>query len=660
MNKWFYSRLAVMNIKKNKKTYLPYLLTCIFTIAVFYMILSLSGNRGLDEMRGGSSLKLILSLGVVVTGIFAVIFLFYTNSFLTKRRKKEFGLYNILGMEKRHLGRVLFLENLFIGGGSLIVGTLLGILLDKLMYLLLINMLQAEISLGFYVSHSAVLVVLGLFGAIFLATFLNGLRQIHIANPIELLQGSNTGEQEPRAKWMLALAGILSLGAGYYIALTTDNPIAALAMFFVAVVLVIIGTYCLFTAGSIAVLKLLKKNKSFYYNPRHFVGISGMLYRMKQNAVGLANICILSTMVLVMLSSTISLWVGMKDMIATRYPADYVVYLENREDLEGMSKATIALLEKEEVEVEYMAQYSCLSVGSLKEEGGFSTKNIRGEVGIEDIAILHFVPLEDYNRVTEKNATLEDDQVLFYSKSPVTLNGQVHIFDYSVTIKEYLQEFIPIEGTSSMEDQCFFVVKDFSTLEQLARRIWEENQGEGEISIIDHRVDFSLKASNDKKEKILDEIDQLGEEHNYHYVMSTLSVEEEFLGTFGGLFFVGIFLGSLFIMATILIIYYKQISEGYDDKKRFEIMQKVGMSHSEIKKTIHSQILIVFFLPLVTAGVHIAVAFPFITKILRIFEMTNQMLFGICNLICFFVFAAFYAIVYALTAKVYYKIISNH
>ena len=326
MNNRFFSKLAASNIKKNGKAYIPYILSCVMTVALFYIVKSLSYNPGLKNMVGSSTMMTMMSMCSVIIALFAIVFLFYTNSFLMKRRKKEFGVFNILGMEKSHIAKTMAWENFYVTLISIVGGLVIGLALDKAMFLLIAQVLNEEITLGFFISDKAIISTIVMFCIIFLLILLNSIRQIHTANPIELVTAGNAGEREPKTKWVLAILGLLSLGAGYYIALTIENPLTALVYFFFAVILVIIGTYMLFTAGSIALLKILRKNKKYYYKTKHFTSISGMIYRMKQNAVGLANICILSTAVLVMVSSTSSLMLGLQDVIATRYPNDFVVY----------------------------------------------------------------------------------------------------------------------------------------------------------------------------------------------------------------------------------------------------------------------------------------------------------------------------------------------
>ena len=351
MNKLFYPRLAITNIKKNSKTYFPFLLTCIVTIALFYDICSLAGNSGLDSMPGSAEMRMMLMLGTYVVGFFAIIFLFYTNSFLMKRRKKEFGLFTILGMEKRHVAFIIAYETLITALISLVFGFLIGISLDKLLFMAIGKMFDADITLGFYISSSAMKSSLVLFGLIFLFMYLNSIRQIKLANPIELLHSTEYGEKEPKSKWIMTILGIVCLLIGYYISLTTQNPITAMILFFCAVILVIIGTYLLFTAGSVTLLKALKKNKRYFYQPTHFISVSGMVYRMKQNAAGLANICVLSTMVLVMISTTFCLWIGIDDLIKQRYPREVIAYTHaNEEDIQTIRKVSNQLLKEKGLE----------------------------------------------------------------------------------------------------------------------------------------------------------------------------------------------------------------------------------------------------------------------------------------------------------------------
>lgn len=657
MNNVFYPKLAANNIKKNSKTYIPYMLTCIFTAAMYYIIHSLSNNEGISTLIGSDTISITLGLGNNITAIFAIIFLFYTNSFLIKRRKKEFGLFNILGMEKKHLLRVIGYETLYIALISLTLGIAIGILLDKLMYLSVLKLMGVEISLGFYISWSSILSTIILFSIIFFLIFINSLRQVHLSNPIELLKSSNFGEKEPKTKWSMSILGFVCLGLGYYIALTTKDPVAAISLFFVAVILVIVGTYLVFTAGSIAFLKVLRKNKKYYYNFKHFTSVAGMIYRMKQNAVGLANICILSTMVLVMISSTSSMMMGMEDIINTRYPYDISIYSDgsdtNKNNLLVEEIDNIILRENIEKEV----SYAYLNFAGIKDKDKFVTNRNSNSVVVNDVNNLIFITLEDYNKVASESKSLEDGEVLLYSNRDKYEYDTINVFNKSYKVAERVDDFLG-NGiiSANVASSQFIVVKDMGELDDLYRA-QKETFGEN-ASEIDFMYGIDLKVDDNEKEGIYNNITDTLYNKGFDFIGETkVGSRSSFVSLYGGLFFIGIFLGALFIMATILIIYYKQISEGYDDKERFEIMQKVGMSNEEVQGSIRSQVLTVFFLPLITAGIHISFAFPFIVKILSMLNLTNTKLFILCTVVSFIIFALIYSVIYILTARAYYKIV---
>lgn len=661
MNKSFFPKLAASNIRKNGKTYIPYILTCIMTVAMFYIVKSLSLNPGLEKMVGAETLANMMYLGSWVTGFFAFIFLFYTNSFLIKRRKKEFGVFNILGMEKRHLAKTLAWESLYVTIISLVGGLVVGMALDKVMFLLITKAIDADIVLGFFVSGKAIGSTLILFAAIFLLIFLNSVHQIRISNPIDLLRDSNAGEREPKTKWIMAILGLCCVGIGYYLAITTENPISSIPIFFVAVILVIIGTYMLFTAGSIALLKTLRKNKKYYYKAKHFTSISGMIYRMKQNAVGLANICILSTMVLVMISSTSSMMLGMEDIINVRYPNDFVVYSDegSRERSEVFFDNIRALQQENGLHVTKETQYTYLAFSSVEQGDTFHVTR-QGSITIADsITNLIFVPLSDYNAAMGTNKTLEDGEILLYSNRQSFDYPVLKVFDKEYTVKEKLDDFVGngIIAANAANSQ-FMVVRDMEEMNDLYKK---QKEALTDIaSDFRYFYGFNTDAGDEEKQAFYASMsDMLSENEFQGTAESRADARTSFIGLYGGFFFIGVFLGVLFIMATVLIIYYKQISEGYDDKKRFEIMQKVGMSHQEVKASIRSQVLTVFFLPLIVAGIHVAAAFPLISKLLALLNLLNTGLYITCTVVCFLVFAVMYVLIYLLTAKTYYKIVSR-
>uniref|UniRef100_UPI002608525A ABC transporter permease n=1 Tax=Clostridium sp. TaxID=1506 RepID=UPI002608525A len=631
MNNSFYAKLAITNIKKNGKTYFPYILTCIGTIIMFYIMHFISVNKGLNSMSGGNLLKTLLNLGTYVIGFFSIIFLFYTNSFLIKRRKKELGLYNILGMEKKHIAKVLFLETFFVAIISIIVGLTLGILLSKLMFLVLLKLLNFKVQMGFFISIQSIAITAILFGIIFVLTLINNLRQIHLARPIELLKGSESGEKEPKTKWILTLFGVLCLVSGYYIALTTESPLGALNKFFLAVILVIIGTYALFTVGSIALLKILRKNKKFYYKTNNFINVSGMIYRMKQNAVGLANICILSTAVLVMLSTTVSLYIGMDNLLRTRYPRNISVSAKNvsNETSQILDNMITEEAKKLDISINNIVRYRSMPLIMTQDKNSFSVTSSES-FSSTNISMVNLISLSEYNRIQNQSATLNENEILLFSFRGKVVNDSISISGNEFKIKERINT-LNTDGMDSamLVNTYYIIVPDEETIQKVCLSSSESNDDTKDLS---YYYAFDTDSDAESEINLTFAIqDKLQENSVNGFAESLEESRESFFSLYGGLFFLGIFLGTLFIMATVLIIYYKQISEGYDDKNRFEIMQKVGMSKAEVKKSIGSQVLMVFFLPLVTAVIHIAFAFKVITKLLALLNLTNITLFAICT-----------------------------
>ncbi len=657
----FYPKLAAGNMKKNARTYVPYMLTCIITVAMYYIVKSLSQNPGVKEMIGGGYLSELMFIGSHVVALFAVIFLFYTNSFLVKRRKKEFGVFNILGMEKRHLAWVLGWETAYLALGSLVLGLLLGIIMDKAMYLLVGKIIGGGVPLGFFVSARVIGQTVQIFAVIFLLICINAIRQVHVADPIALLQAGNAGEKEPSTRWLLALAGLVSVGGGYYIAVTVSDPLASLLLFFVAVVLVIIGTYLLFTAGSIALLKILRKNRKYYYRTRHFVSVSGMIYRMKQNAVGLANICVLSTMVLVMVSTTTSLMIGMEDVVRERYPADIMVYF--KEDAPQGNQAYIeairALQRERGLAVKNEMAYLYLGLSASNEYKYEESHEIGVTSALDSMDELFLITLDDYNAVMKERKTLEEGEVMVYSNRTSYDLPVFKLLGREYRVAEKLDSFVGNgQYSANMSNTIYIVVPDREALLEIydAQR---ELLGENARSIR-QVYGFDMDADEEEQNAFYNDLlDCMAQNGISAVTEARAEAKSSFISLYGGLFFIGVFLGVLFVMATVLIIYYKQISEGYDDRERFSIMQKVGMSRDEVKSAIHSQVVTVFFLPLIVAGIHVTAAFPLISKLLVLMQLTNTKLFIACTGACFLVFAVMYVFVYNLTARTYYRIVSR-
>lgn len=642
MNNFIYEKLAVTNLKNNRKTYVPYIFTGVLTVMMFYIIDALSRGKGITQ----NTLKICLQYATGVIIVFAVIFLFYTNSFLIKRRKKEIGVYNILGMGKRHIARMMAVETILTAGISILGGLVFGIIFGKLMYLLLLKILHNSVDMQFSVNGTAIVQTVILFAGIFLLTYLYNILQIQLVNPVELLHGGNQGEKEPKSRWLLVIVGVAALGNGYWIALTTEAPLEALLKFFVAVVCVIIGTYALFIAGSIVVLKILRKNKAYYYNPKHFTSVSGMIYRMKQNGAGLANICVLSTMVLVMVSTTVSLYAGMEDILDSRFPRDVSIVCNeadtnNEETLQRLIKEQC---EKAGVKITDRVRYRYGSMNAVLK--GNNLEKVEQYYPDNHFYYVEMITQEEYNRIEKQNVSLKEQEILTYTTNGKCGKKQINIAGRNYQVKKELSEMTSQpKSTAEMYNTLYII---FANAEQIER-----------IEPFSYADKFNLKGDDGKQKEALEQIqNEFYEKFPDGTMESRMLSRSSFYELYGGLFFIGIYLGSMFIMATVLIIYYKQISEGYDDRERYQIMQKVGMSKKEVKRSIRSQVLSVFFLLLIVAVIHVAVAFKVMTKILGVLNLTNVSLFAVCTIITIAVFAVFYIIVYSITAKEYYRIVN--
>lgn len=668
-----YCRLAVTNMKNNRQFYVPYLLAGIVSVMMFYSMRAMQGNDAMSSMRGGMHLVLILTMGLVVIGIFVSILLFYTNSFIMKRRKKELGIYNILGMEKRHIAKVLFWESLISYVCSVVIGLVAGILFQKLLMMLLYRLTGLEQKIRFSVSGYGCLQTIELFGLIYLAILIYDFMQVRLAKPVELLSGSNAGEREPKTKLLLAIVGVACIAGGYYIAITTEDIMKVLLLFLVAVLLVIIGTYALFTAGSIALLKMLRSNKKFYYQTRHFTAVSGMIYRMKQNAVGLANICILSTMVLVMISTTVSMYAGLNDELASRYNGDVSINvsypsLPDQEERQAVRKALADCIKEQGRIITGQSAYA--DFYSIVNLNG-NTIEVATDPGTAGMRLLHVFTRDDYEAMLgqEVMTLQQENEVLLVSSDDLSY-PQISLLGktYQVAGIEPLSKDAAYMANLIDAGLIYVVVKDDAALEEVIdtyAKIYTEK-----TCLLNYELAFDLDGTPEQQKLVADTLrDKLTElsgapsgewgDITGFSLESKQEGREDFLSINGGLLFLGLFLGSLFLMVTVLIIYYKQISEGYEDKERFAIMEKVGMSSSEVKTAITTQIRIVFFLPLVTAAIHLAAAFPMLSRLLAMLNLYQSSLFAMCLGATVLVFALIYLVVFKLTSRTYYHIVGE-
>ena len=665
-----YPKLAVNGIKKNRRIYLPYILTCSGMIMMYYITSFLTVSSFVKEMIGGATIQTLLFMGCGVMVVFSAVFLFYTNSFIIRRRKTEFGLYNILGMDKRNISRILLWETFIIYVSSLVVGITCGVLFSKLAELALTKMLGGAASYTFNAEPKPIIHAMVYYAVIFLLILINSLRQIHLSDPIELMKSENSGEKPPKANYFLAVLGALILGAAYFLAVYIQNPLEAIFAFFVAVIMVIAATFMLFVSGSVALCKILQKNKRYYYKTNHFISVSQMAYRMKRSGAGLASICILSTMVLVTLSSTICLYVGEEDMLARRYPRDIVVetYSTDEKVISWSRSAVNTTLEKFGETPENILHYTYLDIsGGLVGSEIILDPNRRDEVGNSDIRQLFIITLADYNRLMGKNETLSDGEALIYTTKKDYDFDTLTIAEYGTfNIKEHIDAFVPNGvDVAQMTPSVFIFVKD----EDVVKELYELQLGiYGAYSSYMHDYyAFDLSCDADKQIEITKELNdsivKIREEHPDDWAGVGLdgleSGRNDFYALYGGLFFLGILFGTVFIAAAVLIMYYKQISEGFEDKTKFGILQKVGMTKSEIRKSINSQVLTVFFAPLAASGVHMAFAFGIVSRLLMLFGLTDKGLFAIVTLCCFVLFGILYTAVYMITSGSYYKIVSD-
>jgi len=656
----FFPRLALVNLTRNGRFYVPYLLACVVTAAMYYILLYLSYNEGLEEVRGAMYLKSFAGLGCYVAALLSAVMLLYANSFVMKRRQRELGLYNVLGLEKRHIARMCFWETLLCALVTLAGGIALGILLSKAILLLMLKTVRIPAQFGMEISLRGIAETAELFGVLFLLTLAGNLWRLGRTRPVDLLHSASAGEREPRTKRLLVILGVLTLGGGYWLAVTTKNPFDAMIWFFVAVILVIIGTYCLFTAGTVAALKRLRANPKFYYQTRHFTAVSGLLYRMKQNAVGLASICILSTMVLVTVSTTITLYTGLEEMLDDMFPYD-IEFLRDLDRQPGdLTKDIQDIKEAGAGEITepryYRRDRAYCAVRGTEVALNLAQDCIRTEVEL--------TTAEDYSRLMGREVILAPDEVLAFPQglgmedfpADFTIAARLGEEGLSFHVREFITEAIPHGSTTlftSEDARLFLVAADETVLDRIYAL--DTSRVERETRI---QVDLTC-PEEEKLAQTEDMVYRLSQRENGVGFTSKQDNAQDFYAMYGGFLFLGIFLGILFLLATVLIIYYKQISEGYEDQRRYLILRQVGMSDREVDASIHSQIMLVFFLPLGAAGLHTLMAFPMLSRLLELFQLTNVGFFALCTAGTLAVFCLIYALVFVLTARTYSRIVGG-
>lgn len=670
MNRGLYFKLAFTNIRKNKNAFFPFLLSAIAMVAMFYMLLSIEGQSD-GLYYGAEYMSEILGFGVWISGIISVIIIFYTNSFLMKQRTRELGLYNVLGMEKKHIAKVITWEIAIVAVCGIAAGLVLGVVFSRLLFLVLIRMIGLEPKFAFFVSLRAIVITIVVFAVVFAAAVFQNLIKAARLKPVDLMRETNAGEKEPKAKWLLAFLGVVALGIGYEIALTTENPLSALTLFFVAVILVIIGTYFLFVAGSIVLLKMLKNNKRFYYHKTHFVTVSGMMYRMKQNAMGLASICILVTMVIVVLSTTVSLYVGIEDEQRHRYPKDVSIELicegktlqESEKMTEQLKEVTEKLAQKRDVTIQSVESYVDYSMMFFQDKKNSFQSSGLTDYTAADILSLQVMLLSEYNELTESSLVQKGEAPLLLTNEEAEIGGDSIELD---GIKLNIQNEGAVDGKfeSNLYAEAVLLFSDYDEMAELCKKLSDGVEGmKGNFKPqLQKNYNFDLSGKWENKEAYGRQIKNYLKKNNIkdiYLIEDYYSTWQESRGLYASVFFIGIFIGILFLVATVLIIYYKQISEGYGDQRNFQIMSKIGLANREISRIINSQIRMVFLLPIIMAVVHICFAFPIIKNIMSMLNLTNVKLFLGCTAGTVFVFLIIYMLVYKITSRVYYQIVGR-
>lgn len=664
MNTKFFAKLAVRNIRSNKQTYLPYVLSSIMTVAMFFLMVSLLTN---EFVQGRSStLPMLFGFGAVVVGIFSFIFILYTNSFLIKRRKKEIGLYGILGLGKKHVAKVLLLEMALTSFFSIAAGLITGQVFGKLFFMSLNYLLNLPEPMKYTASLDKVLLTIVLFLGIFLIGLLYNISQVTFSNPIKLLKGRKEGEKEPKGSIILFILSVGLLAGGYWISLTIENPLDALQYFFIAVLLVIVGTYLFFISGSIFILKALKKNKNLYYRPGPFISISGMLYRMKQNAVGLANICILATMVIVALSTTVAMFVGSEGTLNNRYPFEnaVTVYGEDREETGGKSqlpemeqiKKTInEQTATDDLKIDQMESYRYQTLYGKIEKNQLVIQDFALN-DLASLATILILPLEDYNQWAIEAVELGENEALYYY-SKDALKGQT----FSLGEQTYQLKQMPtvpgdIKSEGELLETLVLVLPSMSEMETAIQSYMQQNP-DTFIASLSGKISWDTTGSPAEKAAYAADLKTVFKNSSSMYYESREMNRDEWYSMNGGFLFLGVFLGLLFTIGTVLITYFKQVSEGYDDREKFQIMQKVGLDQKMIKDSTRLQIVWMFFLPIIIAVIHIAFAYPIIQKMLMIFGITNQKLLVLSILGVIVAFSLIYWLIYRITSRIYYNIV---
>lgn len=673
-----YPKLAWQGIRKNAETYLPYLLMGILMVGVSYIMNYLTRPALMGALSMGGTTLMVLQMGKIVISVFSVIFLYYCNSFLIRRRMKEFGLYNILGMGKGNIARVMLWETLLTALLVFAGGLLLGLSLSRLVEMALINLLHADYTVPMELFYpDGVTWVLLLFGGIYVLILLANLLRMRLSNPVALLKSENTGEKPPKANWFFGLIGLLILLSAYYVAAVSQSPLEALIFFFIAVLMVIVATYLLLVSGSVTLCRMLRRNKRYYYQTRHFISVSAMAYRMKRNGAGMATICILCTIVLVILTSTVCLYGGTDSMVDAICPQDVNLTIgleardgeENWKRLDAMQQMALDVTEEMGLTPENITSQRALVATGKVQNGDYGIITDADSLKA-NVLELTVYPLSVYEQATGETVTLADRELLYASfKTNETFSSMSFYGSAPYRMiraeKELPKRLLSADYRSAWGCLVVFTNDAEAFRSEITALVGEKS---GEAMMMDRlalHFDLASEADTDTQEKLVKTLrsEAMKLTGKDFYSMSSLSVDtrslcrRDYLSLFGGLFFLGMVLGPLFSIAAVLIMYYKQICEGYEDAERFAVMRKVGLTDAEIRRSVNSQVLTVFFAPLLMAELHMLFAMPMIRLILGAFGLHNDSLFYGIGIGCYVVFAVIYALMYLLTSRRYYRIV---
>lgn len=673
-----YPKLAWQGIRKNAETYLPYLLMGILMVGVSYIMNYLTRPALMGALSMGGTTLMVLQMGKIVISVFSVIFLYYCNSFLIRRRMKEFGLYNILGMGKGNIARVMLWETLLTALLVFAGGLLLGLSLSRLVEMALINLLHADYTVPMELFYpDGVTWVLLLFGGIYVLILLANLLRMRLSNPVALLKSENTGEKPPKANWFFGLIGLLILLSAYYVAAVSQSPLEALIFFFIAVLMVIVATYLLLVSGSVTLCRMLRRNKRYYYQTRHFISVSAMAYRMKRNGAGMATICILCTMVLVILTSTVCLYGGTDSMVDAICPQDINLTIgleardgeENWKRLDAMQQMALDVTEEMGLTPENITSQRALVATGKVQNGDYDIITDADSLKA-NVLELTVYPLSVYEQATGETVTLADRELLYASFKTNETFSSMSFYGSAPYRMIHAEKELPKRLLSADYRSAWGCLVVFTNDAEAFRREITALVGKnsGEAMMMDRlalHFDLASEADTDTQEKLVKTLrsEAMKSTGKDFYGMSSLSVDTralcrmDYLSLFGGLFFLGMVLGPLFSIAAVLIMYYKQICEGYEDAERFAVMRKVGLTDAEIRRSVNSQVLTVFFAPLLMAGLHMLFAMPMIRLILGAFGLHNDSLFYGIGIGCYVVFAVIYALMYLLTSRRYYRIV---